>query len=109
MVRLLLIQACKAVTPSYYKLASDLMNCDVKFVDCPMTAVNYDIRRAFDIKTIPLVHIYYEGNITEQCKISRRFYSNFEKVVKSYIDGVCSVEDGDFSSPYTIPGQETRK
>ena len=92
------------MAPSYYKLSNDLENQNVKFVDCPVTPKNAELHTALGITTIPFAHVYHpEIGLVEERKLSRARsnYSNFEKVVKSYVEQSCHVpDDGDYSSPW---------
>jgi hypothetical protein len=88
-------QACKSVTPSYFKFSNDLeaSGKKVKFVDCPMTVVNTEVHKELGIKSIPFAHVYHpETGLAEERKLSRKNYSNFEKVVKSYLEGGCELK-----------------
>lgn len=90
-----LLQACKSITPSYFKFSGELEDTSsdkVKFVDCPMTAVSTEVHKTLGIKTIPFAHVYHpETGLAEERSLSRRNYSTFENVVKSYVNGVCDL------------------
>lgn len=91
-------RACKAVSPSYFRFSKDLEESgkSVKFVDCPMTSVNTEIHKSLGINAIPFAHVYHpETGLAEERKLSRKNYSNFEKVVNSYVDGSCTLRSND--------------
>jgi hypothetical protein len=92
------------MAPSYYKLSNDLESKNVKFVDCPVTPKTAELHTALGITSIPFAHVYHpDVGLVEERKLSRARgnYSNFEKVVKTYVEQSCDVtEEGDYSSPW---------
>lgn len=92
------------MAPSYYKFSKDLEQKNVKFVDCPYTPLNADLHASLGVESIPFVHVYHpEAGLVEQRKVSRKYYSSFEKVVKTYLEDSCDVTDcDDFSSPWEV-------
>jgi len=80
----------------YYKLTRDLGADNIKFVDCPMTSVNTELHKVMGIKAIPFAHIYHPSvGLVEERSVSRKYIQNFEKVIKSYLGGLCDVLDTD--------------
>jgi hypothetical protein len=58
-----------------------------------MTAVNTEVHKQLGIKSIPFAHVYHpETGLAEERKLSRKNYSNFEKVVNSYLEGACDLK-----------------
>jgi hypothetical protein len=99
-----LSQACKAMTPSYYKFTRDLEDANIKFVDCPVTSDNAGVHQGLGITSIPFAHVYHpEAGLVEERKLSRRHYSSFEQVVKSYVSQSCDLKNEDCSDPWPNP------
>lgn len=89
------------MTPSYFKLAQEIDESNVKFVDCPMSSMSSEVHKELGIRTIPFAHVYHpEAGLVEQRRVPRKQLRNLEKVVQSYIGGACDVADDDCSSPY---------
>jgi len=84
-------KACKAIAPSFYRLASTYSN--VIFVDVPVTQENTNLHQGLGVPSLPFGHIYHPyGGLVEEKRISRRYFSSFAKSLKSYIDGQCDLE-----------------
>jgi hypothetical protein len=92
------------MAPSYYKFTRDFEEKNVKFVDCPMTAVNADLHASLGVNSIPFVHVYHpEAGLVEERKLSRKYYNGFEKAVKAYFEESCDLSDtDDCSSPWEV-------
>lgn len=94
-------KACKAIAPSYYRLASKLP--DVIFVDVPVTPENADLHQGLGVPSLPFGHIYHPtGRLVEELKISKKHFPFFAKTLKTYIDGECKLvfdEDGELIAP----------
>lgn len=85
-------KACKAIAPSFYRLASVYEN--VLFVDVPVTPENANLHQGLEVPSLPFAHIYHpESGLVEEMKLSRKYFSAFAKTLKSYVDGGCDVED----------------
>jgi len=54
------------------------------------------------VSILPFAHVYQGGKLIEEMRMSRKYYSTFEKVVQSHIDGSCPLDDELFftKSPY---------
>jgi hypothetical protein len=92
------------MAPSYFKFTKDLEQKNVKFVDCPITPFNADLHASLGIDSIPFVHVYHpDAGLVEERKLSRKYYSSFEKVVKTYFEDSCDLTDcEEFSSPWEV-------
>jgi thiol-disulfide isomerase/thioredoxin len=101
-------RSCKAQAPSYYKFTRDYAETEnVKFVDCPMTSINSELHTTLGITSIPFAHVYHpDAGLVEERKLARKSYSNFEKVVKTYIEGSSFLVDGDCSNPWEEEAKE---
>lgn len=85
-------KACKAIAPSFYRLASTYSN--VIFVDVPVTQENTNLHQGLKVPSLPFGHIYHPyGGLVEEKRISRRYFSSFAKSLKSYTDGQCDLEN----------------
>lgn len=90
-------KACKAIAPSFYRLASTYSN--VVFVDVPVTQENTNLHQGLGVPSLPFGHIYHPyGGLVEERRISRRYFASFAKSLKSYIDGECSINSVSFES-----------
>ena len=89
------------MTPSYNKFTRGFEGKNIKFVDCPSTSVNVDLHAGLGIESIPFAHVYHpEAGLVEKRKLSRKHYSNFENVVKSYVEGSSLLMEDDCSNPW---------
>jgi len=104
-------RACKAMKPSFEKFAREHADT-IKFVECPLSAVNTEVHQGLGIKTIPFAHVYHpSAGLVEERKMSRPHYASFEKLMKDYMKGECVIkttEDEEFAlDPYPhIPRAE---
>jgi len=87
-------KACKAIAPSFYRLASIFPN--VVFVDVPVTPENANLHQGLGVPSLPYSHIYHPtGRLVEELKISKKHFKTFSKVLKTYVDEQCDVEYDD--------------
>mmetsp|Transcript_3557 Transcript_3557/g.6060 ORF Transcript_3557/g.6060 Transcript_3557/m.6060 type:complete len:220 (-) Transcript_3557:216-875(-) len=95
-------QACKAATPSYMRLSSRFRGAEnIKFVDCPSTSTNSKLYQGLGVKTIPFAHVYHpDVGLVEERKIGKKYFSKFEKVLNSYVEGHCEISDDNCTDPY---------
>jgi len=88
-------KACKAIAPSYHRLALTYPN--VIFVDVPATASNSNLHQGLGVPSLPYGHIYYPcGGLVEELRISRKYFPDFVQKLQTYIDGQCSIEENSF-------------
>lgn len=93
-------KACKAIAPSFYRLASQFPN--VIFVDVPVTPENANLHQGLGVPSLPYGHIYHPtGRLVEEIKISKKYFPNFVKTMKSYIDNKCNIEYDDHDEVIT--------
>jgi thiol-disulfide isomerase/thioredoxin len=88
-------KACKAIAPSYYRLATKFPN--TLFVDIPVTPENANLHQGLGVPSLPYGHIYHPtGKLVEELKISRKYFPHFARTLMTYIEGRCKVDyDGD--------------
>ena len=87
-------KACKAIAPSFYRLASTFPN--VIFVDVPVTPDNANLHQGLGVPSLPYSHIYHPtGRLVEELKISRKHFPFFAKTLKTYVDRECNVDYDD--------------
>lgn len=95
-------KACKAVGPSFYRLAH--IYPDIIFAEVPVTQHNVNLHQGLGVSSLPFGHIYHPTvGLVEELKMSKKFFSNFAKVLQSYAYGSCDLPDGESSSPYKVP------
>jgi thiol-disulfide isomerase/thioredoxin len=83
-------KACKAIAPSFYRLAATFP--DAIFVDVPVTPENANLHQGLGVPSLPYGHIYHPtGKLVEEVKISKKYFPDFAKVLKTYIDNECPV------------------
>ena len=94
------------MAPSYYKFAGSFEGNNVKFVDIAINAANTELHAGLGVTSIPFAHVYHpEAGLVEERQLSRKNgqYSNFEKVVKSYVEESCNlINDDDYSNPWGL-------
>lgn len=79
-------KACKAVAPSFYRLATTFPN--VVFVDVPVTPENANLHQGLGVPSLPYSHIYHPtGRLVEELKISKKHFPYFARKLKTYVDG----------------------
>jgi len=89
-------KACKAIAPSYHRLA--LTFPDVTFVDVPATTTNANLHQGLGVPSLPYGHIYHpSGGLVEELKLSRKYFPYFSQTLQTYIDGQCAIDDSPFA------------
>jgi len=89
-------KACKAIAPSYHRLA--LTFPDVTFVDVPATNTNANLHQGLGVPSLPYGHIYHpSGGLVEELKLSRKYFPYFTQTLQTYIDGQCDIDDTPFA------------
>eukprot|EP00536_Pseudo-nitzschia_multiseries_P009237 jgi/Psemu1/200223/e_gw1.253.29.1 len=107
-------KACKAIEGSFHRLPSEFPS-SVKFVEVPLTKENAYLHKGLGVSSLPFAHIYYNadhpdnnnggqgkgqghlhhpvvGNtLVDELKISRNKFSEFRRVLRSYVDRECTV------------------
>jgi len=85
-------KACKAVAPSYYRLAN--IYEDAVFIDVPVTEKNANLHQGLGVPSLPFGHIYHpSGGLVEEMKMSKRFFPKFARSVTAYVKGDCDLKD----------------
>lgn len=98
-------RACKRVAPRFDRMARE--HPDVNFVNIALTDTNKKFieELGIGITSIPYGGIYHpEAGLVEQMKISANWFTDFEKIVVDYTEGVCALpetnNDGMYRAPY---------
>ena len=85
-------KACKAVESRFRSLPRDFPN--VKFVEVPLTQDNGYLHNGLGVPSLPFAHLYHpEVGLVEERKINKNVFNEFKKILKTYVDGECPVED----------------
>lgn len=85
-------KACKAIQPSYYRMASLYPQC--VFLEVPVTNQNSNLHQGLEVPSLPYGHIYYPGaGLVEELKISKRYFHNLVRMVRWYDSGECSLDE----------------
>ena len=97
-------KACKAIAPSFRRLAhfyskvnneegNDVMK-GIKFVEVPLTKENAVLHQGLGVPSLPFGHIYYPNiGLVEERKISKKKFQIFERVIGTYVNGCCDLND----------------
>ena len=100
-------RACRAMTPSFYRLASRSEVDDVQWVEVPVTPETAAIHKGLDVPSVPFGHIYHPtAGLVEELRLRKEFLSDFSQILESYRDGQCDLPDkpnpetGIYDSPY---------
>lgn len=83
------------------------MKTKALFVDIPITKDNLDLQLAFNVKRVPYGHIYAPGGqLVDERSLGKGSFKDFERILYSYIIGVCDVDDLDYGNPYTVTEEQ---
>lgn len=92
-------KACKAIGPSFHRLARQYAN--VKFVDVAITEKNADLHSGLGVPSIPYGHIYHpQGGLVEELAISRKKFWRLERMLGEYDEMECTLEVESVGNPY---------
>jgi thiol-disulfide isomerase/thioredoxin len=84
-------KACKAIAPSFYRLAGIFE--EALFIDIPVKPENSNLHQGLGVPSLPFGHIYHPtGGLVEEKKISKKYFPSFVRLLKTYIDGRCDVK-----------------
>mmetsp|Transcript_11207 Transcript_11207/g.12834 ORF Transcript_11207/g.12834 Transcript_11207/m.12834 type:complete len:214 (-) Transcript_11207:47-688(-) len=85
-------RSCKAMEPLYKRLAYTKSSASVKFVQVPITQDNTVLHQGLGVPSVPFGHIYHkDAGLVEELKIKKKEFSNFEKILQTYMDGECEL------------------
>ncbi|KAL9178943.1 hypothetical protein ACHAXT_011916 [Thalassiosira profunda] len=85
-------KACKAIQPSFYRMAALYPNA--VFVEVPVTNHNANLHQGLEVPSLPYGHIYYPGaGLVEELKISKKYFHRLVKMVRWYDQGGCGLEE----------------
>lgn len=91
-------KSCLATAPLFHRLARK--NPGIIFMEVPVQAENADLHQGLNIPSVPFSRIYYpSAGLVEEMKISKKLWPMYEKIVASYAQSFCIVEDGNYSNP----------
>jgi len=100
-------RSCKASENHFKKLVSKYSD-QVKFVEVPLTRETAYMLEGLDVKTVPFAHIYHpEAGLVEEMKASKKFSSELQKKVHSYVVGSCDLESEEESNVNQEDSQTT--
>mmetsp|Transcript_53823 Transcript_53823/g.64960 ORF Transcript_53823/g.64960 Transcript_53823/m.64960 type:complete len:193 (+) Transcript_53823:227-805(+) len=92
-------KACKAIGPSFYRLANTYP--EISFVEVPVTQHNANLHQGLGVSSLPFGHIYIpDVGLAEELRISKKHFPRFEKELQSYAYGSCDLPDGESANPY---------
>jgi len=87
-------KACKAIEPSFYRMANRYP--DLFFVEVPVTNENVNLHQGLGVPSLPYGHVYYpQAGLVEELKISRKYFAAFEKRVEWYDNAECPLDECD--------------
>jgi len=87
-------KACQAVKSDYYRLANQLHESNVKFVEVPLTQSNAFLHQGLGVPSIPYGHIYHPTvGLVEEQSVSKKNFKSFKAKLNSYIIGSCDLDD----------------
>lgn len=85
-------KACKAIEPSFYRMANRYPN--LLFVEVPVTNENVNLHQGLGVTSLPYGHIYFpKSGLVEELKISRKYFAAFEKRVQWYDNTECPLDE----------------
>jgi thiol-disulfide isomerase/thioredoxin len=85
-------KACKAIQPSFYRMAS--LYPHITFLEVPVTNENVNLHQGLEIPSLPYGHIYYpNAGLVEELKISKQYFPNLVKMVRWYDVGACGLDE----------------
>jgi len=85
-------KACKAIQPSFYRMAA--LYPHITFVEVPVTNQNANLHQGLEVPSLPYGHIYYpEAGLVEEMKISKKYFPGLVKKVRWYDSGLCGVDE----------------
>lgn len=85
-------KACKAIQPSYYRMAS--LYPHIIFLEVPVTNDNVNLHQGLEVPSLPYGHIYYpNAGLVEEMKISKKYFHNLVKCVRWYDAGECELSE----------------
>ena len=86
------LQACKAIQPSFYRMAA--LYPHVTFLEVPVTNDNVNLHQGLEVPSLPYGHIYYpDAGLVEEMKISKKYFPGLVKKVRWYDEGLCGIDE----------------
>eukprot|EP00577_Skeletonema_sp_RCC1716_P021042 CAMPEP_0113388812 /NCGR_PEP_ID=MMETSP0013_2-20120614/9282_1 /TAXON_ID=2843 ORGANISM="Skeletonema costatum, Strain 1716" /NCGR_SAMPLE_ID=MMETSP0013_2 /ASSEMBLY_ACC=CAM_ASM_000158 /LENGTH=299 /DNA_ID=CAMNT_0000271825 /DNA_START=215 /DNA_END=1114 /DNA_ORIENTATION=+ /assembly_acc=CAM_ASM_000158 len=85
-------KACKAIQPSFYRMAA--LYPHITFVEVPVTNHNANLHQGLEVPSLPYGHIYYpDAGLVEEMKISKKYFPGLVKKVRWYDSGLCGLDE----------------
>ncbi|KAL3787657.1 hypothetical protein HJC23_011805 [Cyclotella cryptica] len=85
-------KACKAIQPSFYRMAS--LYPHVLFLEVPVTNENANLHQGLGVPSLPYGHIYYpNAGLVEELKISKKYFHRLVNMVRWYDVGACDLDE----------------
>ena len=85
-------QSCRAIRPSFHRLAS--LYPHVTFLDVPVTGKNANLHQGLGVPSLPYGHVYHPGaGLVEELKISKRRFGDLARLVRWYDRGSCGLDE----------------
>lgn len=86
-------KACRAVIPGIRTLAK--RHPDIQFIQVPVIAENANLHQGLDVPSVPFMHLYVpeDPRLVEESKMTRKRLSAFQKLLRDYEAGSCSLEN----------------
>jgi len=90
-------KSCLATQPLFHRLAKK--NPGMIFIEVPVQTENSDLHQSLNVSSVPFSRIYYpSGDLVEEMKLSKKRWPAYEKIIGTYAQGFCVVEDGNYSN-----------
>ncbi|CAB9517553.1 Thioredoxin [Seminavis robusta] len=84
-------KACKAMAPSYYRLARQ--NENTIFIDVPVLPENANLHQGLGVPSLPYGHIYHpNGGLVEELRMTKKHMPEFAQTLQWHIEGRCDLE-----------------
>ncbi len=62
-------------------------------MDVPVTPENANLHQGLGVPSLPYGHIYHPtGKLVEELKISKKHFTKFATILKTYVDEECGIE-----------------
>jgi hypothetical protein len=110
---LIRVQACKAVTPLFHRMAAS--HPSVVFVEVPVTPKTAAIHQGLEVPSLPYGHLYHPvSGLVEEMKLTRKHAPALEMKLDCYLRGSCDLSlrgawtANPLSSPLSIDPVATR-
>jgi thiol-disulfide isomerase/thioredoxin len=85
-------KACKAASPGIKTIAKN--HPQIQFIQVPVLEDNAVLHQGLNVPSVPYMHLYTpdDPRLVEECKMTRKKLSGFQKLLQDYEYGSCSLE-----------------